>query len=806
MPYGLEEAEVEFLRRAQPREAAQYLPAARQTAQVVEAAKDKVKSAVGTYLSQTINIELEGLLEPLGPILEFLATSILQGIGIIAKTVEAAIKAISDPLESGLNALAPSVSGALFGLASLIQGAIDRLTENLATVEDAFTIVSKALEKRGPALMEWVAQAGAGALGVGILGTLENLEQETPEALERVLTDIERVAPLPDWLRDLFGELKAKRRPIFAAVVPILIAAALIPVLVGAVTPVIDRTRQAAYQVAPVALPQPGELAEARLRKALSPGDYEALMRRWGLDPQMAALHLTNRGAILAPRDALLALRRGALTPDAFALELARQGYEGDRVTWAVEAARPVLPDTDLRDGLLRGVIPEGDHDAQLAVLGYTEVERAWRKALYLAIPPPQDLIRMAVREVFTPELRKALDLDAEFPADFARWAQAQGLSEEWARNYWAAHWELPSPTQAFEMLHRGQISEADLGSLLKAQDFSPTWRAKLQVIAYTPLTRVDIRRMHRLEILSEAEVTEAYRAIGYTQENAERLTRFTLALNVEENALAVEPFRASVKGRVVTAFVNAVISGQEASAALQALGYTEAEVNAFLAEAEFVRAFEQAEEVRSILKREYVQGLITWESAEAQLAEAGFGSEEITVIRPAWTEAREHRELSEAERQARDLTKSEVLRAYREAILSADETEAALEALGYDERERAVLRALEDVRQANETANALRDATKAKFLRGMLTRDETSVELTKIGVTAAHRDALIARWEADKIKSGERVPPTTVRDLLKAGLILEDRALTLLSAQGWPPDVTQGIIELWRRGGRAGA
>ncbi|GAH93918.1 unnamed protein product, partial [marine sediment metagenome] len=41
-------------------------------------------------------------------------------------------------------------------------------------------------------------------------------------------------------------------------------------------------------------------------------------------------------------------------------------------------------------------------------------------------------------------------------------------------------HWSLPSPSQGFEMLHRGVIDEAELNMLLRALDIMPFWREKL--------------------------------------------------------------------------------------------------------------------------------------------------------------------------------------------------------------------------------------------------------------------------------------------------------------------------------------
>ncbi len=74
-------------------------------------------------------------------------------------------------------------------------------------------------------------------------------------------------------------------------------------------------------------------------------------------------------------------------------------------------------------------------------------------------IPPIADLITMAVREAFSPDVAIRFGQYEDFPEPFADYARQKGMTEEWAKRYWAAHWNLPSPQQGFAMLHRGVIT-----------------------------------------------------------------------------------------------------------------------------------------------------------------------------------------------------------------------------------------------------------------------------------------------------------------------------------------------------------
>ncbi|GAH54249.1 unnamed protein product, partial [marine sediment metagenome] len=101
-------------------------------------------------------------------------------------------------------------------------------------------------------------------------------------------------------------------------------------------------------------------------------------------------------------------------------------------------------------------------------------------KTLAYPIPPVADIITMAVREAFTPDIAKRFGQYEDYPPDFEHWTLRKGLSKEWSMRYWAAHWSLPSAQQGFEMLHRGAINPTELNMLLRALDVMPFWRDKL--------------------------------------------------------------------------------------------------------------------------------------------------------------------------------------------------------------------------------------------------------------------------------------------------------------------------------------
>ncbi|GAI71686.1 unnamed protein product, partial [marine sediment metagenome] len=180
-------------------------------------------------------------------------------------------------------------------------------------------------------------------------------------------------------------------------------------------------------------------------------------------------------------------------------------------------------------------------------------------------------------------------------------WAMKKGLSKDWSQRYWAAHWNLPSPLQGFEMLHRGVIDEGELTMLLRALDVMPFWRDKLTQIAYRRLTRVDIRRMYKQGVLDESEVLESYKQHGYTDENAARMTEFT----IRQTLATLSKF---TSGDIIKAFASRMISRSEAISLLDMIGIKREDASFIVSTAEYKRQWaftdQQISGIRNLYKK----------------------------------------------------------------------------------------------------------------------------------------------------------------------------------------------------------
>jgi hypothetical protein len=290
--------------------------------------------------------------------------------------------------------------------------------------------------------------------------------------------------------------------------------------------------------------PGPQQLLELWNRGELDEGDVDKGLRQSRMRPEWYTAFKTLRNVLVPVSDLIRMAVREVFTPELRAsldldadyppvltAEAAKLGLS-DRDARRYWAAHWDLPSyTQATQMLFRGEIDPAQFDDLLRAQDYAPTWRAKLRNIARAIPSMQDFIRFAVREVYSPDVRARFGQDQDYPEQFTAKAALHGLAEEDAKAYWAAHWELPSVEQGFRMLHRDEISKADLELLLRAKDVMPFWRGKLESIAYLKPGRIDLRRMLEHGVIDRARVKRGYLDLGYSEQDAETLTDFAVEL-----------------------------------------------------------------------------------------------------------------------------------------------------------------------------------------------------------------------------------------------------------------------------------
>lgn len=370
---------------------------------------------------------------------------------------------------------------------------------------------------------------------------------------------------------------------------------------------------------------------------------------------------------------------RGFLTDAQARMEASKSGYNDHHFDAAKQAAEKPIDVERSTAAYLRGFINEGSFETYLKREGYNEADREILKHLAFRHPPVQDVITMAVREVFSPDVANRFNLFDDLPEQFLVEAEKGGLSKEWATRYWGAHWRLPSASQGFEMYHRGFITEEELDLLIRALDVSPFWRGPLKSIAYRPVTRVDIRRMLKLGVIDVADTERRYRDLGYSPEDAILMTEFAVSLLPDEELEDEIDFRDLTRTQVKTLYLQGTFSKSVAIDKLEESGYSPDASMLLVGSWEAEQLIKERNDILSMVISKAIRENLTVQEIERTVFSLNLTPEERERIdREILLRSRDYPSIP---------SKSELLKMYNGQIISGQQWASTMAQHGYNEQ-----------------------------------------------------------------------------------------------------------------------
>ena len=355
------------------------------------------------------------------------------------------------------------------------------------------------------------------------------------------------------------------------------------------------------------------------------------VMTRSGREAEACLLEWneTNPFLPMSPGDSALAWHRDLITTDKALKNIKQAGFNADDAD-VMLAISETYPDLGLLLTMwFRDLITDDVLEQALLGKGIKSDFVPKIKEAAFFIPPVQDIIQFAVKEVFNPVVAAQFGQFEEFPEEFADLAKQQGVSREFAEYYWAAHWALPSIQMGYEMFHRRIIDRQKLENLFIALDIMPGWRNDLVEMSYSPLTRVDVRRMNKLGVITSEEVYEAYLDLGYSPKNAERLQRFVQDYNFPEETLQEQLANDLTRSNIISFYRNGIIDRVTASLLLTNAGINAIAAALFLDDADFKEELEDRKAEQAVIIESAKIGNITIEEARAQLDTLGLETAE---------------------------------------------------------------------------------------------------------------------------------------------------------------------------------
>jgi hypothetical protein len=543
-------------------------------------------------------------------------------------------------------------------------------------------------------------------------------------------------------------------------------------------------------------------------------------LRKSGYDVDPVSHMVASNQERLAPMDAANLFFRGVLTHDQAVTEMHEHGLDPHYGRWMMQLAERLLNEDQIRSALLRKTITDAEHDHSLRQWGYTQDRIDLAKKLYFYIPPVPDIIHMGIRNVFNPEIVTRFNLLGDYPQAFEDAAHQQGVSKEWAEKYWEAHWIVPSRTEAFEMFQRTTDTKLDehadtitlsdgsqvhniigkdtLNLLLREVDTPPFYRDKVTAVAYRPLTRIDIRRLRKIGLLTHAGVERAYLDLGYNHEHAKLLAKFTDALNATTSKNAAQSLVTSLQRKVIELYVADKLPLDQVHSTLTDLGFTKAEIAVFVAEADLVHESEYITALEQGIGKLYMAGILSDKDAIKRLHSAGVPVDAQHTLFTKWDLAIQYRGGTDHIHKHRELTKGEVLQALIDGLIDQPTAESMLESLGYDRNGADAEIGLALFKSASATKRTQIEAIKASFINGVIEQLEASNRLDALYVPSEQRDAYLSEWFLARETRTERIPIATLRDMLKGKFIDAATTLAHLKRHRFTDDDAGLLIAFW--------
>lgn len=346
-----------------------------------------------------------------------------------------------------------------------------------------------------------------------------------------------------------------------------------------------------------------------------------------------------------------------------------------------------------------RGILTNEDTNDRMR--GNGVMNDGERNLLYKAteaMPSVSDIVRFMVRDADDDTVAGKYGTDAQLDKKYGKqlqsWAKGQGITDEVMKYYWRSHWEIPSNTALFEMLHRlrpartGQgltggvtVSPSDIKDALVVNDVLPYWADRLIEISYKPLTRTDAQRAYFIDALSENELKDAYLDLGYNDGNADRLVRFTNQLKAKRKQTTGGTEKAT---SILKYYKNWLIGDTEARQRLKNSGLSEIAANEALQIAGNQRKNDSQLACIKGIKAQYKRFIIDDVEARRDLTSIGVAIENITPLVAQWN--------CERANKPKELTAAQVCKAYKQELITETEYLRRLKAIGYGEDESGIL------------------------------------------------------------------------------------------------------------------
>jgi len=480
------------------------------------------------------------------------------------------------------------------------------------------------------------------------------------------------------------------------------------------------------------------------------------------------AMNAVCRQKQLGPDEAMAAYLADNTNQFPIDQHFAIAGICNEALQWKLQASRSKPIPLQLAMARRRKLIDANAYDSGMRELGYIDGRNpGLLYELTEQRPPMSEIIRYMVRDTDDEGLVREFGLDDQFTnkyqSQLKQWAEDQGISDQQMKYSWRAHWTIPSPGQLFTFYHRLRYKQQfggqsklldDIKKALVQQDILPFWHEHFLAVSFRPMRLVDIRRSFQIGSLDEADLIPAYLDLGYADETADKMKKFTIRLRD----------RAAQSERGVKLWLSGAITRDAASGLLRNDGFPQTVIDAALAAVE--PNFD-----KSVFARAFVRGDISRKQLLDALSGQGVSSSAADKI---------------ANKLSYLLTNHTALDDYQAGIVERSAARQTMQTSGFNP-------AIAD-KQLDKIDHALRlqhikrcmSGIKRQFLLGEIDASDAQSLLVQRGVTVPRANDEVDWWRCE-LSSGEKdVSLATLCEWLTRGAISPTQYLQRLETLGY--------------------
>jgi hypothetical protein len=579
-----------------------------------------------------------------------------------------------------------------------------------------------------------------------ILKAIEYIEPELYNGIKSSLAALSTNQAVPVPLRDLFAASSKTGSPAQGILIFLASTLGLFGISNEIGQTVLHDWVKQANKIARPQRPDVVDLYRMLWRGAIDGARFRDIIGQIGWpEPEAAGLAEIYRPRLNAS-DLLEYWRRDRSRWNDVVRELENMGYVTTDIAKLGYIADRILGNDEVIEAYRRGELSSAEALRKLSASGLNDADCNLLLRLSRYLPSVSDYVRFAVREAYDDRIAQKYGYDADLPQSFINDVAKLGLSATDAKYFWRSHWEIPSPTMGYSMLHRGIISQSELDELLRVQDYPAFWRDKLIKLSYSPLTRVDVRRMYKLGILNRDGVKKAYLELGYNDVNAEALTEFTIKYEDDDGSSTTEKYRSLTKDTIVKAYKRGLINKTEAITRLQGLDYDATSINLILA-----------------------------------LADA----ERIVDLTP------------DIESNARNDLRNLIETQYLKAVISRSEAVSRLKQIGFTDKQTDLILSVVDAYQSGKNIEDRIKLIKEEYVSGSIGRIDAIRKLGMLAIPSQQQDKLLSDWQSEKDSKTRRLSEAQYRKAYELKIITVDEYRQFVSDLGYSDNDVEILVSM---------